>query len=90
MKIKKIAKLAKIGLSSQEEAQYEFEIGKILNWTEQLNEVNTDDTEPMYSVISSGARLREDIATAENYKDAVTINAPNSKYGYFVVPKVIE
>ena len=57
---------------------------------EQLNEVNTDNVEPLVSVNESYITCREDKVTEGNQAQAVLANAPQAEYGYFVVPKVVE
>ena len=71
-----------------EETKQEF--NKILDWVEELSEVNTDGVEPMVSVHTEPNEPREDVVTAKNMNEAVLANAPAKEFGYFVVPKVVE
>ena len=67
------------------------ELSNILGWVEQLNEVDTEGVAPMSSVIEGmELRPREDKVTDGNCRDAVLSNAPATRDGFFVVPKVIE
>ena len=66
------------------------EFNKILSWIEELNEINTDNVEPLISVNDTTLRLREDEITDGNYQEAVLANAPDKEYDYFAVPKVVE
>jgi aspartyl-tRNA(Asn)/glutamyl-tRNA(Gln) amidotransferase subunit C len=88
--VKKIAKLSRIKLAEGEVEKYQGEINKIFNWIEQLQEVNTDNVEPMFSSERTSLPLREDEVTDGKKVESVLKNAPESKYGFFVVPKVIE
>lgn len=88
--VKKIANLARIRITEEEAVSYEKELNSILNWVEQLNEVDTDNVEPLRSVIQNPLPLREDKVTDGGMQEAVLKNAPVSKYGCFVVPKVVE
>ena len=88
--VKRIASLAKLKIDDDKVKDAEGEFNKILDWIEQLNEVNTDNVEPLLSVNDENLRLREDKVTDGNQRDAVLANAPMSSYGYFVVPKVVE
>lgn len=88
--IEKIAKLAHIAVTDEEKAHYASELSKILQFVEQLQEVNTDGVEQMTSVASMQLYRRPDAVTDGNYRDAVVANAPHSEYGCFTVPKVIE
>ena len=66
------------------------EFNKILQWIEELNEINTDDIEPLISVNDINLRMRKDIVNAGNCKDEILKNAPAAEYDYFAVPKVVE
>ncbi len=86
----KIARLARIAVSEEEKNHYASEISGILQWVEQLSEVNTDGVPLMTSVSSVTLPLREDAVTDGNQQASVLANAPESDYGCFVVPKVME
>jgi len=88
--VKKIAKLARIKMSEEEIQKYQGELNKIFDWIEQLSEVNTDNTDPMYSVVQQPLAFRKDEISDGGIRDKVLQNAPDSKYGFFVVPKVVE
>lgn len=88
--VAKIAKLARIAVSEEEKEHYASEISKILQWVEQLSEVNTDGVPLMTSVSQIKLPLRKDIVTDGNQQAAIIKNAPESDYGCFVVPKVME
>lgn len=87
--VAKIAKLARIAVTDAEKAHYAKEISGILQWMEQLNEVNTDNVPQLASVADVVLPRREDKVTDGNQQDAVLKNAVN-EHGCFVVPKVIE
>ncbi len=86
----KIAKLARIAVSEEEKPHLATEISSILQWVEQLGEVNTDGVPLMTSVAAMKLPLRADVVTDGNQQEAVIKNAPESDYGCFVVPKVVE
>ncbi|GAA6212984.1 MAG: aspartyl/glutamyl-tRNA(Asn/Gln) amidotransferase subunit C [Methyloligella sp.] len=88
--MKKIAKLARIKVTDQETKSLEGELSSILSWVEQLNEVDTDDVEPLTSVVETTMKKREDVVTDGGYAQRVTKNAPLSEDNFFVVPKVVE
>lgn len=88
--VAKIAKLARIRVTEEEKTHFAKEISGILQWVEQLQEVNTDDVPQMTSVADMQLRWREDTMTDGNCRDAVLANAPKQDYGCFVVPKVVE
>jgi aspartyl-tRNA(Asn)/glutamyl-tRNA(Gln) amidotransferase subunit C len=88
--VEKIGKLAHIALTEEDKDHYGKEISQILQWVEQLQSVNTDDVEQMTSVADLTLPRRKDEVTDGNCRDAVLANAPESEYGCFAVPKVIE
>jgi aspartyl-tRNA(Asn)/glutamyl-tRNA(Gln) amidotransferase subunit C len=88
--VAKIARLARIEVSDADKEHYAREISGLLKWMEQLGEVNTDNVPLMTSVSEVKLPWRKDAVTDGNQQEAVTKNAPNSDYGCFVVPKVME
>jgi len=88
--VKRIAQLARIEVTDAEKEPLANEINGILSWIAQLNEVNTDNVEPLASVSDTALPWREDKVTDGHKRDDILANAPMSDYGCFVVPKVIE
>tara|TARA_B100000678_G_scaffold123401_1_gene103213 strand:+ start:914 stop:1201 length:288 start_codon:yes stop_codon:yes gene_type:complete len=88
--VQKIASLARIAVTEDEATRLVPELNNIIGWVEQLGEVDTSNVEPMTAVIPNTLRLREDVVTDGNVRDAVLANAPQAEHGFFAVPKVIE
>lgn len=88
--VKRVAFLSRLKIDEDKIEATEQEFNKILNWIEQLNEVNTDNVEPLVSVNDSNITCREDKITDGNQSAAILANAPIAEHGYFVVPKVVE
>jgi len=88
--VKKVASLARIAISDADAERLAPELNNILGWIEQLGEVDTSSVEPMTAVIPNHLRLREDVVTEGNQRDAVLQNAPQGEHGFFTVPKVVE
>jgi len=88
--VKKVASLARIAISDADAEKLAPELNNILGWIEQLGEVDTSSVEPMTAVIPNTLRLREDVVTEGNARDAVLANAPQGEHGFFTVPKVVE
>jgi aspartyl-tRNA(Asn)/glutamyl-tRNA(Gln) amidotransferase subunit C len=88
--VRHIAKLARIAMSDAEVEAMVPELNNILGWVEQLGEVDTEGVEPLTAVIDQKLRLREDVVTDGNIRDAILANAPAAEHGFFAVPKVIE
>ncbi len=88
--VRHIARLARIKMSDAEIEALVPELNNILGWIEQLGEVNTDGVEPLTAVIDNHLRLRDDVVSDGDIRDAVLANAPGAEHGFFAVPKVIE
>ena len=93
--VAKIASLARIAMSDAECEKMVPELNNILDWVEQLGEVDTSGVEPMTAVIPNTLRLRDDVVDAEpktggGRREDVLANAPAAEHGFFGVPKVIE
>ena len=88
--INKIAKLARIKLSEEEAKDLLKDMNSILDWVEQLNEVNTDSIEPLANISSSTLPQRKDESRDINSSDEILQNSPDKLEGYFAVPKVVE
>ena len=88
--VKKVASLARIAISDADAERLAPELNNILGWIEQLGEVDTANVDPMTAVIPNTLRLREDVVTEGQQRDAVLQNAPQGEHGFFTVPKVVE
>lgn len=86
----KIAKLSRIRLDKAEVEYFRGEISSILNWVDILKEVDTSNVAPLTSVTNQTLPLREDVVTDGNMQELALKNAPESGYGCFIVPKVME
>ena len=85
-----IATLARIRLAETELEPLAGELSQILDWVEQLNEVDTSGVAPMASVTAARLTMREDEVTDGGRREEILSNAPRTARGFFVVPKVIE
>ena len=88
--VRKVSKLAKIRINEQEEKKLIEELNNILGWVDELKKVDTDKIEPMLSVFNESMVMRRDEVFSETSDELVLKNAPESKSGFFVVPKVVE
>jgi aspartyl-tRNA(Asn)/glutamyl-tRNA(Gln) amidotransferase subunit C len=86
----KIAKLSRIKIKDDEIDELSTQLSSIVNWVEQLNEVNTDNVEPLSNVSMTKLPLRKDIEDIEDNSKEVLLNAPDKLGNYFAVPKVVE
>jgi aspartyl-tRNA(Asn)/glutamyl-tRNA(Gln) amidotransferase subunit C len=93
--VAKIASLARIRMDDAALEQMVPELNGILQWVEQLSEVDVTGIAPMAAVIPNSLRLREDVVDADpltggGKRDDILANAPAAEHGFFGVPKVIE
>jgi len=86
----KIAKLCRVRVKEEEIEELSLQLSSILDWVEQLNEVNTENIEPLSNVSSSTLPLRKDKAISQDQSKEILSNAPENIENYFVVPKVVE
>ncbi|MCE2510149.1 MAG: Asp-tRNA(Asn)/Glu-tRNA(Gln) amidotransferase subunit GatC [Alphaproteobacteria bacterium] len=85
-----IASLARIRVGEEELEDLAGELSKILDFVEQLEEVDTENVEAMASVAAMELRRRADEVTEGDQRDKILANAPEATAGFFTVPKVVE
>lgn len=88
--VRRIARLARIALDDEQVAPMADELNGILDWIEQLKDVDVSGVAPLASVVAQPLRMREDEVTDGDRADELMANAPRTEGGFFVVPKVVE
>jgi aspartyl-tRNA(Asn)/glutamyl-tRNA(Gln) amidotransferase subunit C len=88
--VRRIARLARIKITDNEAVALEGELNGILQWIEQLDEVDTDGVEPMTRVVPVEMKKRVDQITDGSKADDIVGNAPMKDGPFFMVPKVVE
>jgi len=88
--IKNLSTLSRLRLPAEREAKILNDLQSILDWVEQLKEVNIEGVEPLVSVTQGNAPLREDVVTDGGLQAELMANAPEQTQGFYVVPKVVE
>lgn len=88
--VARIAHLARIKMTPEEQDGMTREFNNILNWVNQLQEVNTDDVQPLTSVVETHLAMRDDVVSDGGMQEKILVNAPKQAAGFFVVPKVVE
>lgn len=88
--VAKIARLARLNVPEERLEPVAKELEGIFSWISELNEVPTDDIEPLASVTGHDLPMRDDIVSDGGCADKVLSNTPESASGFFVVPKVVE
>lgn len=92
--VRKIAHLARLELGSAEQDSMLARLNDFFRIVEQMSTVDTSGVEPLYTPLSAAQavhlRLRDDVVTEADRRDANLRNAPAVDSGLFLVPKVIE
>lgn len=88
--VRRVAKLARIAVPEEDLAPLAQELNGILDWVEQLGAVDVEGVEPMTSVTPMALKMREDGVSDGDMIDRVMANAPDSREGFYAVPKVVE
>lgn len=88
--VEDIAHLARLEFDPQRAEELSAEMTKILGWMEKLNEVDTENVEPLIHISTEVNVLRKDEIGNILDHDAALKNAPKKDSNYFRVPKVIE
>ncbi len=88
--LRRIAKLARIRVDDATLARLGEELGTIIQWVEQLDEVDIEGVAPMTGPLAATLRLREDLVTDGGRREEILANAPDAVGSYFTVPKVVE
>ena len=88
--IDKIAWLARISISQEDTPHYLQDVTNILELVEKMNNINTDNIEPLAHPLEITARLRDDKVTETDQRAHFQEIAPAVDNGHYLVPKVIE
>ena len=88
--VKHIAKLARISLDEKKVNSLSKDLSSIMKFIEKLNELNTEKTVPLTSIINASLQSRKDEVLEGKIRDQILKNSPEKNGEFFVVPKVIE
>jgi aspartyl-tRNA(Asn)/glutamyl-tRNA(Gln) amidotransferase subunit C len=88
--VRYVANLARIDLSDAEIAQFQSQLGRVLEYVEQLNKVDVSHVEPTAHANAVFNVFRADEAKPGLEKSAALANAPRQANGLFMVTKVVE
>ena len=88
--VKKAADLARIAISDDEAEAALVPLKQVFTLIEQMQMQDTDGVEPMAHAQDISSRLREDIVTETDKREALQASAPATEKGLFLVPKVID
>lgn len=88
--VKHISKLARISVDEEKANKLAGDLNSIFEFIEKLNELNTENVEPLTSVANTTLRFREDEVQIQNIREKILSNSPDNNEDFFVVPKVVE
>ena len=86
--VEHVSKLARLELTEEEKEKFTSQLGDVLKYVEQMNEVDTSNVEPMAHAIDFVNVMREDVVKYEQSKEELMKNAPDAEDGFFKVPKI--
>ena len=88
--VKHIAKLARISLDEKKINSLSRDLTSIMKFIEKLNELNTEKTNPLTSIINASLKSRKDQVIDGKIRDQILKNSPEKNEEFFVVPKVVD
>ena len=88
--VEKIAHLARPGLNDADIPQHTATLNNILGLIDAMKAVDTNGIEPLAHPLEAIQRLRADVVTESNHREAYQAIAPAVENGLYLVPKVIE
>ena len=88
--IKHISKLSRISVDDEKANKLAGDLNSIFDFIEKLNELNTDNIEPLTSIAETTLKLRTDEVKSKNIRDQILKNSPEENEYFFVVPRVVE
>ena len=88
--VTRIARLARLRVSDEERMAVQGQLNGILGLIEAMRAVDTEGVEPRAHPLDVSLRLRADVVTETDHRDAFQAGAPQVEAGLYLVPKVIE
>ena len=88
--VQHIANLARLTFDEQEMESYQYQLSRILDYIEKLNQLDTEGVPPTSHVIPIRNVMKPDEKRDLFQREDIMANAPSTEQGYFEVPKVIE
>lgn len=89
--IEKLSKLSSLEIDDSRKESLKSELGDIINFVENLNEIDVSGIDATFNTVEGGTALREDVSSQDlEMSNHILTHAPKSEDGYFIVPKIIE
>lgn len=88
--VRRVALLSRLELSDREVAQFSTQLSDIVAYIEKLNELDTENVEPLAHCLPVKNVLREDVPGPSLTNEQALANAPQRQDEYFKVPKILD
>jgi aspartyl-tRNA(Asn)/glutamyl-tRNA(Gln) amidotransferase subunit C len=88
--LQKIAHLARLNFDAREAEKMSADLSQVLNWVDQLQEVDTQGVAPLTNMSAEVNVFRTDVIGTQLTQDEALKNSPQKENGFFTVPKVLE
>jgi aspartyl-tRNA(Asn)/glutamyl-tRNA(Gln) amidotransferase subunit C len=89
--ITKLEKLSSLKIDDSKKEKLKSDLADVINFVENLSDIDVSNIEATFSTIEGGTPLREDVAKQDlELSNHILNHAPKSEDGYFIVPKIIE
>ncbi|MDX2098139.1 MAG: Asp-tRNA(Asn)/Glu-tRNA(Gln) amidotransferase subunit GatC [Leptolyngbyaceae cyanobacterium bins.59] len=88
--VRKVALLARLQLTPEEEEQYTTQLSSILEYFEQLKELDTSEVPPTTRAIDASNVTREDLLQPCAEREEILNSAPERSEDFFRVPKIMD
>ena len=89
--INKLSKLSSLEIADDKKENLKTELAEIVEFVENLNDIDVSHVDATFTTVEGGASLREDVAITNNeLSNHIMDHSPKSENGYFIVPKIIE
>ncbi|HJX14272.1 MAG TPA: Asp-tRNA(Asn)/Glu-tRNA(Gln) amidotransferase subunit GatC [Candidatus Deferrimicrobiaceae bacterium] len=86
----RVARLARLALSSAEADRMKEQLGNILAYIKQLDRLDTSEVVPTSHAVEMGTPFRDDYVYPFGEKEEILKNAPDREEDFFRVPRIIE
>ena len=88
--VRKVAKLGRLDLSDEEVAEFSGQLSAILEYVEKMNELDTENVEPLAHCLAVSNVFRDDVVAESLGTEKTLTNAPEADEEYFKVPKILD
>ena len=88
--VRKVARLSRLDLTDAEVEEFTGQLSAILDYVEKMNELNTDNVEPLAHCLPISNVFREDCVKESLGTERALTNAPQRDGEFFKVPKIMD